>query len=193
MTHDEILELFEKNGVLIKGHFILTSGRHSSTYLQCASLLQYPTATEKAVKELAKKLEGIEVETVVGPAMGGILLSYEIARTLGARAIFTERVDGEMALRRGFKVNPGEKVLVAEDVVTTGGSVKEVIAVMKSLGADVVAVAGLVDRSGSNVAFGVPAHFLVSITAESYAPDQCPLCKKGVPAEKPGSRIFCER
>jgi orotate phosphoribosyltransferase len=188
MTQNDIMELFKQTGVLNSGHFILTSGRHSPTYLQCARLLQYPAAAETAVQELAKKLEGLNVETVVGPALGGILLSYEMARALKARSIFTERVNGLMTLRRGFRVRSNERVLVVEDVVTTGGSVQEVIQVVRSLGADVVAVGGLVDRSGGKTDFGVPAYFLLNLVVESYAPEQCPLCKQGIPAEKPGSR-----
>jgi orotate phosphoribosyltransferase len=188
MTRENIIELFKETGVLNKGHFILTSGRHSSTYLQCARLLQYPAAAETAVKELAKKLEGLNIDTVVGPALGGILLSYEAARALKVRSIFTERVNGLMTLRRGFQVKPNERVLVVEDVVTTGGSVKEVIQVIRSFGAEVVGMGGLVDRSDGKVDFGVPSYFLLNLAIESYEPAKCPLCVQGIPVEKPGSR-----
>jgi len=188
MTREEILELFTKTDVLKSGHFLLTSGLHSGKYLQCAQLLQYPDATEKAVGELAKRFKEVGIETVVGPAMGGIIISYEMARQLGARSIFAEREDGKMTLRRGFTIKPGEKVLVVEDVVTTGGSVKEVISLIKELGGEVAAVAALVDRSGGKVDFGVPAHYLLDLEVKAYAPDECPLCKNGIPIVKPGSR-----
>lgn len=188
MTHDEILKLFTDTKVITKGHFILTSGRHSDTYMQCAKLFQYPEATEKACRELTKQLKGLEIETVAGPAVGAINLSYEMARALKARSIFAEREDGKMTLRRGFSVEPGEKVLVVEDVVTTGGSVKEVVSLLQSLGADVVGVAVLIDRSAGATDFGVPAHYLLSLEAKSYEPGACPLCKEGTPAIKPGSR-----
>lgn len=188
MTREEILELFTKTDVLKSGHFLLTSGLHSGKYLQCAQLLQYPDATEKAVGELAKRFKEVGIETVVGPAMGGIIISYEMARQLGARSIFAEREDGKMTLRRGFTIKPGEKVLVVEDVVTTGGSVKEVISLIKELGGEVAAVAALVDRSGDKVDFGVPAHYLLDLEVKAYAPDECPLCKNGIPIVKPGSR-----
>ena len=188
MTREEILELFTKTDVLKTGHFLLTSGLHSDKYLQCAQLLQYPEATEKAIAELANNFKDKGIETVVGPAMGGIIISYEMARQLGAKAIFTEREDGKMALRRGFAIKPGEKILVVEDVVTTGGSVKEVIYLVKELGGEVVAVAALVDRSGGKVDFGVSAYYLLDLDVKSYAPEECPLCKEGLPLVKPGSR-----
>jgi len=188
MTKDEIIKLFADTGVLKTGHFLLTSGRHSARYLQCAQLLQYPDAAEKACRELAKNFEDMGIKTVIGPALGGILVSYEVARALKARSVFAERENGEMALRRGFCIEPGERVLVVEDVVTTGGSVKEVISLAKSRGAEVVAVGALVDRSGGKVDFGVPARYLLNFEVESYLPEECPLCKQGIPAIKPGSR-----
>jgi len=190
MTRDEVLELFIKKDVLKSGHFLLTSGRHSDKYLQCAQLLQYPEATEKAIGELAKQFKDKDIQTVVGPAMGGIIISYEMGRQLGARAIFAEREDGKMTLRRGFTIKAGERILVVEDVVTTGGSVKEVVSLIKELGGQVVAVAALVDRSGGKVDFGVPAYYLLSLDVASYLPQECPLCKEGMPIEKPGSRKF---
>jgi orotate phosphoribosyltransferase len=188
MTEEEILKLFTDTGVLKSGHFLLTSGRHSESYMQCAQLLQYPDAAEKACRQLAQSLMGLQIDTVIGPAIGGILVSYEVARALKTRAIFAERQDGVMTLRRGFEIKTKEKVLVVEDVVTTGGSVKEVISLVQSLGAEVVAVGALVDRSGGRVDFGVPAHYLISLEIPSYTPEDCPLCKKGIPAVKPGSR-----
>jgi len=188
VTREEILELFTKTDVLKTGHFLLTSGLHSDKYLQCAQLLQYPEATEKAIAELANNFKDKGIETVVGPAMGGIIISYEMARQLGAKALFTEREDGKMALRRGFAIKPGEKILVVEDVVTTGGSVKEVISLVKELGGEVVAVAALVDRSGGKVDFGVSAYYLLDLDVKSYAPEECPLCREGLSVVKPGSR-----
>jgi len=188
MTREEILKLFSDTGVLKTGHFLLTSGRHSEKYLQCAQLLQYPQATQKACHELAKNFKDMDIQTVISPAVGGILVSYEMARALGTRAIFAERENGEMALRRGFTLQPGERVLVVEDVVTTGGSVKEVINLVKSLGAEVVAVGVLVDRSGKKAEFGVKSFSLIDVEVESYLPEECPLCKQNIPIQKPGSR-----
>ncbi|TYP52485.1 orotate phosphoribosyltransferase [Thermosediminibacter litoriperuensis] len=188
MTQEQIRKLFTETGVLQTGHFILTSGRHSSKYLQCARLLQYPTAAEKACRELAQNFKDMEVQTVIGPALGGIIVSYEVARALDARALFAERENGRMVLRRGFALKPGERVLVVEDVVTTGGSVKEVSEFVKSCGAEVLAVGALVDRSGGKVDFGVPSRYLLNLEVESYLPEECPLCAQGIPAEKPGSR-----
>jgi len=156
--------------------------------MQCANLFQYPEDSERACRALAKKLEGLEIDTVVGPAVGAINLSYEMARALGTRSIFAEREAGKMTLRRGFSVKPGEKVVVVEDVVTTGGSVKEVVKLLKDLGADVVAVAVLVDRAAGTVDFGVPTHYLLSLEVKSYDATQCPLCREGIPTVKPGSR-----
>ncbi|MDI3480639.1 MAG: orotate phosphoribosyltransferase [Tepidanaerobacteraceae bacterium] len=188
MDTNEILTLFEQSEAMLTGHFILTSGRHSDRYMQCAKLLQYPDAAEKVCWELAEKFKDMEIETVIGPALGGILVSYEVARALKARSIFAERENGVMSLRRGFALKPGEKVLVVEDVVTTGGSVKEVIDLVSSYGAVAVAVGALVDRSGGKVDFKVPARFLLELEIKSYLPEECPLCKQGIPAVKPGSR-----
>ncbi len=188
MTYDEIIELFSKLGVLRSGHFLLTSGLHSNKYLQCAQLFQHPEATSKICRQLAEQLAGLDIQTVIGPATGAIILSYEMGRQLGTRSIFAEREGGKMTLRRGFHVKPGERMLVVEDVVTTGGSVKEVISVVKELGGEVAAVAALVDRSGGKVDFGVPTHYLLKLQVDSYSPEKCPLCKKGLQITKPGSR-----
>ncbi|MCR4430414.1 MAG: orotate phosphoribosyltransferase [Tepidanaerobacteraceae bacterium] len=188
MDRQEILSIFSDAGAMLSGHFILTSGRHSDRYMQCARLLQHPEAAEKVCRELADKFKDAGIETVIGPALGGIIVSYEVARALRARAIFAEREDGVMSLRRGFALKPGERVLVVEDVVTTGGSVKEVIDLALSCGAEVVAVGALVDRSGGKVDFNVPAHYLLELEIKSYLPEECPLCKLAIPAVKPGSR-----
>lgn len=188
LTHDEAIEIFTKANALLTGHFRLTSGRHSSKYMQCAQVLQYPQYASVLCESLAEKFKGTEIDLVVGPAMGGIIVAYEVGRALGVKAFFTERENGAMALRRGFIINPGEKVLVVEDVVTTGGSVKEVIEVVRENGGQVVGVGVLVDRSAGKADFGVPTQSILKLEIESYDPEDCPLCKQGLPVVKPGSR-----
>lgn len=189
MTDKEVLEVFQKTGGILKGHFLLTSGRHSDTYMQCAKLFVDTESSEKLCAALAEKLTGVNAEAVVSPAVGGILMGYEVARQLKLPNYFMERENGEMTLRRGFAIEKGTKVLVVEDVVTTGGSVKEVIAKLKAMGAEPVAVASIVDRSAGAVEFGLPFYNLISMNVVSYEPDECPLCKEGkIPAIKPGSR-----
>lgn len=189
MTDKEVLEVFQKTGGILKGHFLLTSGRHSDTYMQCAKLFVDTESSEKLCAALAEKLTGINAEAVVSPAVGGILMGYEVARQLKLPNYFMERENGEMTLRRGFSIEKGTKVLVVEDVVTTGGSVKEVIAKLKAMGAEPVAVASIVDRSAGAVEFGLPFYNLISMNVVSYEPENCPLCKEGkLPAVKPGSR-----
>lgn len=189
LTNKEMLEIFERTESMLKGHFILTSGRHSDTYMQCAKLFVHPKESEKICSALAQKLKEVHAETVASPAVGGIIMGYELARQLDCKNIFFERQDGVMTLRRGFSIQKGARVVVAEDVVTTGGSVKEVIAALQSAGANVVAVASIVDRSNGGIDFGVPFHSLLSMNIRSYEPDACPLCKENkTPAVKPGSR-----
>lgn len=189
MTDKEVLEVFQKTGGILKGHFLLTSGRHSDTYMQCAKLFVDTESSEKLCAALAEKLTGVNAEAVVSPAVGGILMGYEVARQLKLPNYFMERENGEMTLRRGFAIEKGTKVLVVEDVVTTGGSVKEVIAKLKAMGAEPVAVASIVDRSAGAVEFGLPFYNLISMNVVSYEPEECPLCKEGkIPAIKPGSR-----
>ncbi|KUO57945.1 MAG: orotate phosphoribosyltransferase [Gracilibacter sp. BRH_c7a] len=189
LSQDEILQIFKDTGALLQGHFLLTSGKHSAQYMQCAQVLQYPIKAEALCKELAVKFENFEIDTVIAPAVGGIVVAYEVGRALGVKAIFTERQNGEMTLRRGFELAPGEKVLVVEDVITTGGSVKEVIKVVKEVGAIPVGVGVLVDRSGGKAEFeGLRLNSLIQMNIEVFEPDNCPLCAKGLPAEKPGSR-----
>jgi len=187
MNEKEVLKLFEKNNALLTGHFKLSSGLHSEKYLQCALVLQYPAVAEKLSEELAGKFSG-KIDVVVGPALGGVTLAYEVARALKVRGLFTERQDGKMALRRGFSILKGENVLVVEDVVTTGGSTKEVIEVVKSLGGKVAGVGSIIDRSEGAIDFGAPFYSLAKIKVLSYKEGECPLCKKGVPVTKPGSR-----
>ncbi|NLI90723.1 MAG: orotate phosphoribosyltransferase [Peptococcaceae bacterium] len=189
MDQSEILEMFMDTGALLQGHFLLTSGKHSAQYMQCAQVLQYPRKAAQLGRELAAKFEGIEIQTVIGPAMGGIIVAHEVGRSLGVKSIFTERQNGEMTLRRGFVLSPGEKVLVVEDVITTGGSVKEVIAIVKEAGAIPVGVGVLVDRSGGKADFGgLLLHSLIQMNIEAFEPENCPLCAQGLPWEKPGSR-----
>ena len=189
MTQQEALEIYKKTGAILKGHFRLTSGRHSDTYMQSAKVFVNPEYSEALCKGLAEKLQGTEVDMVISPAIGGILMGYEVARQLGKPNFFAERENGEMTLRRGFSVEPGTKVIVCEDVVTTGGSVKEVIALMQSMGAEVTAVASIVDRSNGKVDFGVKFVNLISMDVVSYEPEDCPICKEGkLPLVKPGSR-----
>ncbi len=187
MTNNELLAAFEKLGVLQTGHFQLTSGLHSEQYMQCAKLFEHPAEAAKVVEALLPKLpDGID--TVVAPAIGGITVGYELARLLGCRFIFAERQDGKMTFRRGFALRPGEKVLAVEDVVTTGGSVREVVNLAKESGAEVLGVATIVDRSQGKADFGVPFYPLVRAEIKVYQPEECPLCGAGMPPQSPGSR-----
>ncbi|MDR2201174.1 MAG: orotate phosphoribosyltransferase [Clostridiales bacterium] len=188
LTNEQLLKIFESTGGVLKGHFLLTSGRHSDTYMQCAKLFVDPAVSEKLCAELAVGLKEFNANVVVSPAVGGIIMGYEVARALGVKNFFAERVDGKMTLRRGFGLNPGDRVVVVEDVVTTGGSVKEVIALCKDAGCNVVAAASIVDRSAGKVDFGVPYKALLSVEVLSYGADECPVCKTGAPLIKPGSR-----
>lgn len=190
MTNEEILRIFEESGGVLKGHFRLTSGRHSAQYMQCAKLFVDPSHSEELCSALAEKLKGFDVDYVASPAIGGIIMGYVMAKHLTCKNIFTERNEGKMELRRGFSMPDGAKVLVVEDVVTTGGSVKEVIEVMRAQGAEVVGVASIVDRSNGKVDFGVPFYSLLSMDIPSYEENECPLCKQGLPIIKPGSRVF---
>lgn len=179
MDNQEMWKIFEESGAALQGHFLLTSGRHSDRYMQCAKLFVYPDKAEKICAALAEKLKGFGIELVAAPAIGGIIMGYEMARQLKVPNVFLERQDGVMTLRRGFTVEPGTKVAVVEDVVTTGGSVREVVEVLKNLGAEIVAVASVVDRSAGKVDFGLPYVSLLSMDITSYEPENCPLCKEG--------------
>lgn len=187
-TQEQVLEIFARTGVLLEGHFRLTSGLHAAKYLQCAQLLQYPHEAGPLCEQLASYFKNAGTTVVAGPATGGIILAYEVAKALGVKNIFGERENGVMTFRRGFKLEPTDKVLVLEDVVTTGGSVKELIACVKEAGAEVVGVASLVNRSGGRVDFGVPFKSLVNLDITTYQPEECPMCKEGSVAYKPGSR-----
>ncbi|MGI9860556.1 orotate phosphoribosyltransferase [Moorella naiadis] len=188
LSHDEIMTIFRRTGVLWEGHFILTSGLHSGRYLQCARVQQFPAENTILCRDLATRFKDRGITTVIGPAIGAIIMAYEVARHLGARSLFTERENGVMTLRRSFTLEPGEKVLVVEDVITTGGSVREVVEVVKEHGAIPVAAGVLVDRSGGRADVGVPIEPLITFNIETYEPDDCPLCRQGIPVVKPGSR-----
>ncbi|MFC2728087.1 MAG: orotate phosphoribosyltransferase [Centipeda sp. (in: firmicutes)] len=187
MTQEEVRALLVETGAIMDGHFLLTSGLHSPHYVEKFNVLQHPAYTAQLCAAMAEKFKDAQIETVVGPVTGGILLAHETGKSLGTRAIFTERMDGKMTFRRGFSLREGERVLIVEDIVTTGGSIKEVIEVVKAAGAVPVAVSMLVDRSGGKANFGdVPAVALLTMDVETYAPENCPLCAKGVPMTKRG-------
>jgi orotate phosphoribosyltransferase len=188
MTSEEVLDLYRHTGALLSGHFLLSSGLHSDKYLQSALVLQQPDIATKLCAALADHFKGQDVDVVIAPALGGVFVSHETARALGVRAVFAERVNGELTLRRGFAIKPGERVLVVEDVITTGKSTKETIMVVKAAGGVVIAAGALVDRSGGKAELGVPYKSLVTLAVPTYTPEQCPLCKSGSTPIKPGSR-----
>ncbi len=188
LNKKDILEIFEKSGALLNGHFLLTSGRHSNVYFQCAKVLQYPEYVEKICGMIAEHYKSTNVDTVIAPAIGGIVVGQEVARQLNKRSIFAERENKSLTLRRGFAIEKGEKILVCEDVVTTGGSVFEVIDIVKNYGAEVVGVGFIVDRSNGIVNFGFPQFSTMMLDAKSFSPEECPLCKEGIELVKPGSR-----
>ena len=183
-----ILDRFRRVGGLLDGHFRLTSGLHSAGYLQSALVLQHPREAEACGTALADKLRGLDAQVVLSPALGGIVIGQEVGRALGIRAIFAERLDGRLVLRRGFVLEPGEKVLVVEDVVTTGGSTRETIDVARQAGAVVVGAAAIIDRSGGQQQLDVPFHSLAAVSLPTHEPESCPLCLAGQPVVKPGSR-----
>ena len=189
MTQDEVKELFIKTGAIMEGHFLLTSGLHSPLYVEKFQVLQHPKYTEQLCIALAEKFLEDNIEVVVGPITGGILLAHEVGKRLGTRAIFTERENGKMTLRRGFVIKPGERVLIVEDSVTTGGSIKEVLDVVVEQGGIPVGIGMLVDRSGGKASFGeVPYKALLNLDVTTYDPSNCPLCKENIPMTKRGSR-----
>ena len=188
LPSNEVLDIFKKTGALMEGHFILTSGMHSNTYFQCAKVFQYPWYGEKLCKDIANNFKDEKIDVVVSPAVGGIVVGQEIARLLGVRSLFTERVEGKMTLRRGFAISKEERILVSEDVTTTGGSVKEVIDVIENGGGKVICVTAVVDRSGGKAQFGVPYFSLFQMEVKNYSPEECPMCKEGGLPVKPGSR-----
>jgi len=196
MTGDWLAR-FKRFGAVREGHFLLTSGLHSAAYIQSALILQYPEEAAALADALADRVRSLQPQTVMGPALGGIIVAHEMARALGCRALFTERVDGRMQLRRGFAVRPGERVLVVEDVVTTGGSVGEVAVLVRSAGGTVIGYAALVDRRGAADRDGTigavaaadpPLVALIALDLPVFSADACPLCRAGLPIDKPGSR-----
>lgn len=188
LKKEEILGIFKETEALLEGHFILTSGLHSDKYFQCAKVFQYPWHAEILCREIANHFKDERIDVVISPAVGGIVFGQEIGRLLGVRAIFAERVEGRMTLRRGFSISPGERVLVAEDVTTTGGSVKEVLETVKQSGGKPIAVTALVDRSGGKAQFDAPYFSLFQMEVRNYKPENCPMCRAGSTAVKPGSR-----
>ncbi|GAB1537282.1 orotate phosphoribosyltransferase [Geovibrio sp. ADMFC3] len=190
MTNEQILEVFNKHNALLEGHFLLSSGLHSDKYLQCALIMQYPAIAERLINDLVLQTYHLDFTTVVSPAVGGIRFGYEFARQLRKRSLFTERVDNVVQFRRGFIVKPNEKIVIAEDVVTTGKSTKECMQAVRDAGGDIQAVVSLVDRSSGEAQFDVPFISLLQIDVHTYDPSDCPLCKQGLPAIKPGSRNF---
>ena len=188
MRTEEVIERFKRTGALLEGHFILTSGLHSTEYLQCALLLQHPSEAIAFGQALADHYRDEKIETVAAPAIGGLVIGYEVARSLGARFIWTERENGRMTLRRGFTLRPGESLIVIEDVITTGGSTRETVDVLREGGARVVGAASIIDRSAARADVGVPRFALATLDVPSVAPSACPLCAQGIPAIKPGSR-----
>lgn len=188
MKKEEIMQYLEEFGVLQEGHFLLSSGLHSDKYLQCAQVLQYPEQAEKLGAALAQKFSDQKIDLVVGPALGGVVLAHEVARSIGCRGIFAERKDGIMQLRRGFSIEPGSRVLIVEDVVTTGKSALEVVEVVKNEGAEIVGLGSIVDRSPKDINMPVPFQALLRVEVEIYSPGECPLCEQGLSLVKPGSR-----
>ena len=187
MTEKEVEDLLIETSAIMEGHFLLTSGLHSPRYVEKFNVLQKPVYTEKLCRAMAEKFKDVNIETVVGPVTGGILLAHETGKALGTRAIFTERENGKMTFRRGFTLHEGERVLIVEDIVTTGGSIREVIDVVKEHGGIPVAVSMLVDRSGGKATFGdVPSTALLHMDVQTYKPEECPLCKAGIPMTKRG-------
>lgn len=184
----KVIDILTECEALLEGHFLLSSGRHSNRYCQCAKLLQYPDKAAQVLSVVADKVKELGVDLLVGPAMGGVIVSYELARQLGKPGIFAERKDGNMTIARGFEVKPGQKVLITEDVVTTGKSTKEVIEVLKGMGVEVLGVCCIVDRRAKDCSFDLPVYSACKLEIESFDKEECPLCKQGVPYVKPGSR-----
>ena len=187
MKADEVIEKFKSAGALLEGHFILSSGLHSPVYLQCAIALQSTAVSAEFGAAIAEQFRGQRIETVASPAIGGIVIGYEVARQLGVRFIWTEREQARMTLRRGFGVSKGERVLVVEDVITTGGSTRETIAALRNAGADVVAAASIIDRSGGKADVSVRRVSLATLEVAAVDPTNCEACKRGESAIKPGS------
>lgn len=188
MHSEEVIERFRTTGALLEGHFVLSSGLHSASYLQCALVLQHPAEAESLGRAIADNFKNREIQLVASPAIGGIVIGHEVARALGARFIWTERENGRMTLRRGFSVAPGEKTLVVEDVVTTGGSTLETVRALQAAGAEVIAAASIIDRSDGRADVGVPRIALATLSVPAVESSVCEMCRQGDPVIKPGSR-----
>ncbi len=188
MDRDVLLDRFRTLGALLEGHFKLSSGLHSPAYLQCALVLQHPAEAAELGQTLAAGVRNLRPTVILSPALGGLIIGHEVARALGVRAIFAERVEGKLALRRGFEIGPSDRVLVVEDVVTTGGSTRETMDVARARGATIVGAVAVINRSGGMADLGVPLAALADLSLPTYQPDACPLCASGVPLVKPGSR-----
>lgn len=182
-----MIKILEESGALLEGHFLLTSGKHSNKYIQCAKVLRYPDKAERILRPVASKLKELSLDVLVGPAMGGIIVAYELGRQLDIEAIFTERVDGEMRLRRGFEIKPGARVAICEDVITTAKSSREVKSLLEELGAKVVAIASIIDRTNGKTEFDIISS--IQLTIDTFDEESCPMCANNIPCEKPGSRI----
>ena len=190
MDSKSVIKNYEENGALLRGHFLLSSGLHSDAYLQSELIMQNPDNAKNIISGLKEVLKDVEFSTIVSPAVGGIRFGYELASILHKRSLFTERVDGVMTFRRGFTLSQGEKVLAAEDVVTTGKSTKECIKAIEEAGGVVVGVTSIIDRSSGEANFSVPFYPLANVEVKSYNAEDCPMCKEGLPCVKPGSRVF---
>ncbi len=188
MTDAEIISVLEDSGALLSGHFQLRSGLHSNRFFQAALLLQYPDKAELVCRHLAEKFSNQPIDAVISPAVGGLIVGQEVARALGCRAIFADKEDGQLVLKRGFTIRPGEKILVAEDVVTKGGRVQQTIDLARSFGADIVGVAVIVDRSGGDASFDVRFESALKLSLPTFDPADCPLCRAGEPIDRPGSK-----
>lgn len=189
MNEDAVLDLFRKSGALLEGHFRLSSGLHSGRYLQSALVLQHPEFASALGAALAERVSHLQPTVVISPALGGIVIGQEVGRALGVRAIFAERQDGHLQLRRGFTMSSSDRAVVVEDVITTGGSTRETMSVALLAGADVVGAAAIIDRGSDPARVGTPLYALVTLDVPTYQPESCPMCAKGEPAVKPGSRV----
>lgn len=189
MERERIIEILTKSEALLQGHFLLTSGKHSNAYVQCAKVLRYPQYAKEILASVIKKMKNVNIDLIVGPAMGGVIVSYELGRQLGKEAVFTERVGTEMKLRRGFEIAEGANVLIAEDVITTGKSTLEVKDIIESMKGNVVGIACMVDRRSNDFEIGLPVFSAIKLQIDTFEPQNCPLCKEGkLELTKPGSR-----
>lgn len=188
MTQKDFEEIFQDCGALMSGHFLLSSGLHSDAYLEKFRIFERPEVHSRIISELLSRFEGVSAETVLGPALGGVIMASEAGRQLGVRAVFAEKEGGKLTLRRGFELHEGERVLIVDDIVTTGGSVKETVKIAQDAGVEIAGIGIMADRSGGKVDFGIPYKALMTFSLPVYEPDSCPVCAKGIPLVKPGSR-----